>query len=47
MKKRELKSMDICERGKEGRINGSEAIGAKIVKRKNNEEKIDDEKKWG
>ena len=25
--------MEICERGKEGRINGSEAIGTNIIKR--------------
>ena len=32
VKRRELKSMEICERGKEGRINGSEVIGTNIVK---------------
>ena len=26
--------MEICERGKEGRIKGSETIGTKITKRK-------------
>ena len=31
--------MEICERGKEGRINGSEAIGIKVVKWKDNEGK--------
>ena len=41
--RRELKSMEICERGKDGRINGSEAIGTKVVKRKDNEGKDDDE----
>ena len=43
MKRRELKSMEICERGKEGRINGSEATGTKIVKGRIMKEKNDDE----
>ena len=35
MKRRELKNMEICERGKEGRIDGSEATGTKVVKSMN------------
>ena len=37
MKRRELKRMEICERGKEGRFEGNKAIGIKIVKKKDND----------
>ena len=38
MKRRVLKSLEIFERGKEGRIKGIERIGNKAMKRKNNNE---------
>ena len=45
MKRRELKRMEICERGKEGSIKGSEGIGNKTVKKKDNDGTDDDEMK--
>ena len=29
--KRELKEMEICERGKEGSVNGGEMVGIKVT----------------